>query len=221
MPTIYILLCESNKYYIGKTERQITDRIKEHFNGNGCEWTRKYKPLKLIEQIQNGDNFDEDKYTKKYMKKYGIDNVRGGTYAQVVLPEYSRLALKNELCTASNLCFRCNRSGHFINKCYATTKADGSSIYDEENSEGSSEESWEEVLSVENFSKEFTSKNNGGTKSEKKGSFLSKIFINTIKIAELVTKESTKRKVCFRCGRFGHFEDKCYASFDNTGRKYY
>ena len=75
MPTIYILKCEQNRYYIGKTERSLDSRIKEHFLNNGSEWTRKYKPIKLIDTIQNADDFDEDKYTKIYMKKYGINNV--------------------------------------------------------------------------------------------------------------------------------------------------
>ena len=89
MPTIYILKCEQNRYYIGKTERSLDSRIKEHFLNNGSEWTRKYKPIKLIDTIQNADDFDEDKYTKIYMKKYGINNVRGGSYTQINLPEYS------------------------------------------------------------------------------------------------------------------------------------
>ena len=128
MPTIYVLLCEKNRYYIGKTDRPLQYRIEEHFNKNGSEWTKKYRPIKVVEQIPNADEFDEDKYTKKYMKKYGVDNVRGGTYTQLILPDYSIRALDNELCSASDLCFRCNRKGHFANQCYASTKADGSQI---------------------------------------------------------------------------------------------
>lgn len=130
MPTIYVLLCDKDRYYIGKTNRLVNDRIEEHFNKNGSEWTKKYKPIRVIEQIRNADEFDEDKYTKKYMKKYGIDKVRGGSYTQIYLPEYSIMALEKELCTSSNLCYRCNRSGHFVNQCYATTKVDGTLIND-------------------------------------------------------------------------------------------
>lgn len=88
----------------------------------------KYKSIKVIECIMNADEFDEDKYTKKYMRKYWIDRVRGGAYCQIKLPEYLLYALEKELCNSSDLCFRCNRPGHYISQCYATTKADGSVI---------------------------------------------------------------------------------------------
>jgi hypothetical protein len=83
---IYILELESNKYYIGKTTNPEF-RLDKHFDGGASVWTNKYKPIKLIELISNCDNFDEDKYTLKYMEKYGIDNVRGGSFCQITLGE--------------------------------------------------------------------------------------------------------------------------------------
>ena len=47
------------------------------------------------------------------MLKYGINNVRGGSYTQIKLPEYSKRALEQELCSASNLCFT-GAGGHFF-----------------------------------------------------------------------------------------------------------
>ena len=94
MTVIYILLCEKGRYYVGKTGRPLQDRVDEHFAHNGSEWTRKYRPIRVIKQILNADEFDEDKYTKIYMIKYGIDKVRGGTYSQVILPKNSLLALE-------------------------------------------------------------------------------------------------------------------------------
>ena len=131
MSTLYVLRCEQNRYYVGKTNRPLLQRIAEHFHQHGSEWTRQYKPVAVVEQIHNVDEFDEDKYTKMYMKKYGIDRVRGGSYTQIVLPEHYRLTLEKELCSASNRCFRCHRSGHFANNCYAASKVDGSAIEDD------------------------------------------------------------------------------------------
>jgi predicted GIY-YIG superfamily endonuclease len=130
MTTIYVLKCEKDHYYVGKTSRPLHTRITEHFRENGSEWTKRYPPIIVVEVKEKADEFDEDKYTKMYMKKYGIDRVRGGTYTQLVLPDYLRMTLEKELCSAQDLCFRCNRSGHFVNQCYARTKADGSPLDD-------------------------------------------------------------------------------------------
>lgn len=147
MSVIYVLLCESNRYYIGKTNRFI-ERIEEHFTNNGSYWTKKYKPLKVIETIETDDKMDEDKYTKKYMLLYGVENVRGGSYTQIVLPEYKLLTLKDELCTMNDLCFRCMRRGHFINNCYAKTTVDGVLIKDKygDGNDDDNDNGWDKVV---------------------------------------------------------------------------
>ena len=44
---------------------------------------KKYKPIKVIELIE-GDELDEEKYTLKYMEKYGINNVLGRSFVKFV-----------------------------------------------------------------------------------------------------------------------------------------
>lgn len=44
-------------------------------------------------------------------------NVRGGSYVQINLPDFQRLALETELKTANNLCYHCGQSGHYIANC--------------------------------------------------------------------------------------------------------
>lgn len=122
MRTVYVLQCENNRYYVGKTDRPLETRVEEHFNRCGSEWTQKYRPIKVVEIKQNADEFDEDKYTKIYMKKHGIDKVRGGTHTQLKLHDYQLMTLEKELRNASDLCFRCNRPGHYANNCYAKSK---------------------------------------------------------------------------------------------------
>jgi predicted GIY-YIG superfamily endonuclease len=82
MVFIYTLELENKKYYVGKTTNP-TFRLEQHFNLSGSEWTKKHKPLKILEIIPKCDNFDEDKYTIKYMEKYGINNVRGGSFIKI------------------------------------------------------------------------------------------------------------------------------------------
>jgi hypothetical protein len=128
MPVIYILSLESNKYYVGKTSRPINDRFLEHITDHGSEWTKKYKPISILETIENASDFDEDKYVKIYMQKYGIYNVRGGSYSRIYLSSDDLIVLKKEIQGAENRCYRCGRVGHFIKNCYAKTKEDGEKL---------------------------------------------------------------------------------------------
>lgn len=66
MVLIYILELKNKKYYVSKT-LNYTFRSEQHFNSYSSEWTKKYKPLQVLEIILNCDDFDEDKYTLKYM----------------------------------------------------------------------------------------------------------------------------------------------------------
>ena len=114
---LYILRCHGGKYYVGKTNRYIGDRLQEHFDGTGSAWTRLHSPDHLIRTIPDPESWDEDKYTKLYMQRYGIHNVRGGAYIQVELDSRLVYALKRELRSAHDACFRCGGLGHFQNRC--------------------------------------------------------------------------------------------------------
>ncbi len=113
---IYILKQENNKYYIGKS-KNVNNRILDHFINSGAAWTRKYKPISVEAIYQMNSIFDEDNYTKQYMLKYGIDNVRGGSYVQVILPEETKKMLQKELYGLKDLCYNCGLPGHFIKDC--------------------------------------------------------------------------------------------------------
>lgn len=115
--TIYILKLNDNKYYIGKTNRTVKERYQEHLEGIGSFWTKKYKPLSIIKQIENSSPFDEDRYVKEYMAIYGIDNVRGGSYNQEELNGETIKFLKNELRTSNNECYKCGSTSHFVSEC--------------------------------------------------------------------------------------------------------
>jgi predicted GIY-YIG superfamily endonuclease len=114
---VYVLTCQNGKFYIGRTKDTI-QRMNYHFSEkNQTVWTKVHKPVKLIKVIENCDAYDEDKYTKMYMAKHGIDNVRGGTYTQLELEENVKKFLLKEITTAENRCYKCGGIGHFAKYC--------------------------------------------------------------------------------------------------------
>lgn len=115
---IYILLCSENKYYIGKTLKNVNERFLQHlFDNNTCSFTKKYSPIEIIEHFETIDPLDEDKITKKYMMKFGIENVRGGSYSKLELEDWQIKSLEHEFISVSDICFKCNQKGHFASEC--------------------------------------------------------------------------------------------------------
>ena len=113
---IYILQLENNKFYIGKTKNPKF-RFESHFNNNGCHWTQIYKPIKIINIIPNCDSYDEDKYTLKYMEKYGINNVRGGSFCKIKLNSKDIKMIKHMINSSTNKCYKCGKSNHYAKNC--------------------------------------------------------------------------------------------------------
>jgi len=115
MSLLYVLKLESNKFYIGKTNN-IKKRFTEHFNGINCSYTTIYKPLQVLETHKYYD-FGEDMLTLKYMKRYGINNVRGGSYSSPNLPEEEIRLINKMIKTSNDRCYICNDKGHYANAC--------------------------------------------------------------------------------------------------------
>jgi predicted GIY-YIG superfamily endonuclease len=103
---IYVLRLVNDKYYVGKAV-DPEKRFEKHVNGEGARWTRRYKPLEMIETYPSDNPFDEDKTTKEYMAKYGIENVRGGSYVTKKIPEDQKQFIQKEIWMALNMCTKC------------------------------------------------------------------------------------------------------------------
>ena len=116
MISIYVLQLQDNKYYIGKTTNPEF-RLHAHFNSYGSAWTQKYPPLQVIQIYHNCNNYDEDKYTLQYMEKYGINNVRGGSFCQIKLTEENKQVIQKMLNNSNDRCFICGSEEHFAKDC--------------------------------------------------------------------------------------------------------
>ena len=128
---IYILKLEKGFYYVGKSDN-VEKRYKQHLTGYGSSITKKYKPIQIEKIFENSSPFDEDKFVKEYMDKYGIDKVRGGTYINEILTDNQISNLKKELWGAKDLCTKCDRNTHWIKDCYATKDIYNHDVVDEE-----------------------------------------------------------------------------------------
>ena len=116
---IYILKLEDDCWYVGRTA-DVKKRVEHHFKRYGSAWTKLHRPIHLEIAYGNASPFDEDKYTKEYMLKYGIDKVRGGTYSQPTMNNAQKRAVQQELWGAQDLCFLCG-GNHFVKNCSAAT----------------------------------------------------------------------------------------------------
>ena len=116
MVYIYVLQLEQDKFYVGKTDSPDV-RINSHFNNSGSAWTKKYRPIKVQEVIDNCDDYDEDKMVLKMMEQHGIDNVRGGSFSQVNLTPANIKHLNRMLRGSKDECFKCGSTDHFVQDC--------------------------------------------------------------------------------------------------------
>ena len=194
MVFVYVLQLESGKYYIGKTESPEY-RLESHFSSAGSAWTRLYKPTRVVEIKPDCDNYDEDKVTIQYMNKYGIDNVRGGSFVSVKLEDSTIQHLKQMINGTNDRCFACGVGGHFAKDCNVVSMPTLkrckciNSIFSTHYEKNCA------LKSPENFVKGLA-------------------FIGN-KITQELDKDDNEHNdtcSCVRCGRDGHNASMCYAS---------
>ena len=145
MVNIYVLELQGGRYYVGKTSHTF-QRFNQHKSGSGAKWTQKHKVKDLFAFHKNMKDTDENKITIQMMKKYGVRNVRGGSWTKVNMTEAEikrlekRINARGKRRTKSSStakttkakkrisCTRCGRTSHTVDKCYARFHANGKSL---------------------------------------------------------------------------------------------
>jgi predicted GIY-YIG superfamily endonuclease len=188
MDTLYVLQLEDNKWYVGKSA-DVAKRFEQHKKGSGSAWTKEYAPIRIAETRKITSPFDETNVTKEYMNKYGIDNVRGGAYTAVTLPDEQETLIRHELRASSDTCYKCGQKGHFANRC------DAEVVY---------------VYTCGDCDREFKTRAQAeACRCSSKPPSPPRNYNRS--------QWNPKTGSCYRCGRSGHWANSCYARTDIDG----
>ena len=113
--SVYVLKLIQNRYYVGKSQNVI-QRVQQHKDMMGSIWTKIYPMICLVETLPLTE-FAELSTTLRYMKAYGIQNVRGDVYSNVNLSSKQIKEIEQHIRHEYNLCLECGSDDHFVARC--------------------------------------------------------------------------------------------------------
>lgn len=113
---IYVLALEGGFYYVGKSKNP-EDRLAAHKAGDGPEWTKLHRPIRM--QVIGSCNtiYDELNITLRFMLLRDVQKVRGGPFVNVELTEEEEHVIDQMLCHLKDVCYECKQPGHYASRC--------------------------------------------------------------------------------------------------------
>lgn len=93
---LYVILLQNDKIFLHLSRDVSEDQIMVEASAL-FDFVKKNPPVRILETITIDNTFLIDYHVKKHMDCFGIDNVRGGSYSDEILPEYLVKALHHEL----------------------------------------------------------------------------------------------------------------------------
>lgn len=98
--SLYFIALEDNNMFLYLSYRKTNDKILyqcEHL----YDYPKLYKPIEVVSIMDDCELTDADKYVKIFMRMFGEDSVRGGSYTDIILPEWQKKTLQQEFDMAS------------------------------------------------------------------------------------------------------------------------
>ena len=121
---IYVLGDEKGRMYVGKSQ-DVTNRIEQHLRGEGTQFLQ--GKVRKLGVTQAGSSIDLESWerneTLALMYKYGVGNVRGWMFTSINLSKEQQEQAFGQICEKYDLCRKCGRNSHFVDKCFARGRA--------------------------------------------------------------------------------------------------
>ena len=140
-------------------------------------------------------NSEEQSVTREMMQRYGVSNVRGGSYSQRRLHEYTEDRLQRRVRQAERLCATCGRDSHTAAQCFARTQLVWSCPYCSAEFETSTQ--------LENHTRLCPAQRRSSCQRQTQRSYASEHWEDN--------NSRVVKRACFRCGRTSHWAAQCYA----------
>jgi hypothetical protein len=132
------------------------------------------------------------------MKKYGINNVRGGSFCKIILSENNLLTIQQMINMTTNKCIICGDTNHFAKNC----KKKINNNY--------------QIDGPCNCPTSFFS-NHRKSKCLLNNTLqiIIDIFDDENDNIDNIKNQIKQKNVCYNCGHFGHYSNNCYTKNKN------
>jgi len=116
MEQLYILRLTCNKWFIGKS-KDVPHTCAYYDCGFGPQWIRTYNVIEVSEVRPLKGEHDVRDTTLKWMKMYGLENVRNVGCDGMKLEDDEEMAIRFMMHAPPDACVKCHATGHTHEDC--------------------------------------------------------------------------------------------------------